>query len=84
MPIDAFTSVVTPVIELKGIKRVSLKKGEKKTVSFDLTPYQLSLLDSAMLRVLEPGKFRVHVGGVCPEPPDGGDEHKLHIRFANS
>jgi len=78
---DMLTSVITPVIELKGIKRVSLKKGEKKTVSFDLTPYRLSLLDSSMTRVLEPGKFRMHAGCVCPEPPKGGAEHKQKIGF---
>jgi beta-glucosidase len=78
---DVYSSVITPVIELKGFKRVSLKKGEMKMVTFELTPYQISLLNSDMERVLEPGKFRVHVGGASPEPPSGSDEHKLKIGF---
>lgn len=80
---DMLTSVVTPVIQLEGIKRVELKQGEKKTVVFELTPYQLSLLDSEMVRVLEPGKFRIHVGGVSPEPPSGYKDHKPRIGFKN-
>jgi beta-glucosidase len=78
---DLRTSVITPVIDLKGFQRVSLKKGEKKTVTFELTPYQLSFLVAGMRRVIEPARFRVHVGGVCPEPPSGGDQHKLKIGF---
>lgn len=78
---DLVASVVTPVIQLEGFRRVSLKKGEKKTVTFELTPYQLSLYDSRMERVLEQGKFRVHVGGVSPEPPEGYREHKQKIGF---
>jgi hypothetical protein len=80
---DMLTSVITPVMELKGIKRVSLNKGEKKTVTFELTPYQLSLLNPEMVRVLEPGKFRVHVGGVSPEPASGSEGHKEKIGFKN-
>jgi beta-glucosidase len=78
---DVHTSVITPVIEQKGFQRISLKKGETKTVSFELTPYQLSLLNADMVRVVEPGTFRVHVGGVSPEPPSGGDQHKQRIGF---
>ncbi|HEX3855917.1 MAG TPA: glycoside hydrolase family 3 N-terminal domain-containing protein [Verrucomicrobiae bacterium] len=78
---DLTTSVITPVIELKGVQRVALQKGEKKTVTFELTPYQLSFLNADMERVIEPSKFRIHVGGASPEPPSGGDEHKSRIGF---
>ena len=78
---DLLTSVVTPVIELKGVQRIPLKKGEKREVSFDLTPYQLSFLNGAMQRVIEPATFRVHVGGASPEAPDGGDGPKIKIGF---
>jgi beta-glucosidase len=81
---DMLTSVVTPVIELKGANRVSLHAGEKKTVTFELTPYQLSLLNADMKRVVEPGKFRVHIGGESPEPPAAEtDWHKQKIGFTN-
>jgi beta-glucosidase len=78
---DTLTSVITPVIQLKGVKRVSLKKGEKKTVTFELTPYELSFLNADMERVIEPAKFRIHVGGVSPEPPAGSEQHKQKIGF---
>ena len=76
------TSVNTPVVELGGFKRVSLKKGETKTVSFDLTPYQLSLLDVNMVRRVEPGTFRIHVGGECPDVPTNmTDDRKAKLGF---
>jgi beta-glucosidase len=76
------TSVNTPVVELGGFKRLSLKKGETKTVSFPLTPYQLSLLDVNMVRRVEPGTFRIHVGGECPDVPENvTDDRKLKAGF---
>ncbi|MGA3170752.1 MAG: glycoside hydrolase family 3 N-terminal domain-containing protein [Chthoniobacteraceae bacterium] len=79
---DVIASVSTPVVELGGFERVSLKKGETKRVSFSLTPYQLSLLDENMIRRVEPGTFRIHVGGVCPDVPAGvGDDRKNQIGF---
>jgi beta-glucosidase len=82
---DMLTSVVTPVIELKGIQRVSLHKGENKTVAFELTPYQLSLLNVDMKRVVEPSKFRIHVGSQSPEPPASEtDWHKQKIGFKDA
>ena len=80
---DMLTSVITPVISLQGAQRVSLRKGETRTVTFGLTPYQLSLLDADMTRVLEPGRFRVHVGGVSPAPPEGSEGHKDRIGFTD-
>jgi hypothetical protein len=80
---DMLTSVITPVIELKGVRRLTIKKGEKKTVTFDLIPYQLSLLNAGMERVVEPGRFRVHVGGVSPEPPQGSVDHKQKTGFSD-
>ncbi len=81
---DLQTSVITPVIELNGIQRVLIRKGEKKTVTFKLTPYQLSFLDAGMQRVLEPARIRIHIGGVSPEPPSGTDNHKQKIGFSDS
>jgi beta-glucosidase len=80
---DVYTSVITPVIEQKGFRRLSLKKGEKQTVTFEVMPYELSLLNADMARVVEPGVFRVHIGGVSPEPPSDSDDHKRRIGFKN-
>jgi len=59
---DVYSSVVTPVIELKGFKKIALKSGEKKTVQFKLTPGHLSFLDQNLKPVVEPGTFDVMVG----------------------
>ena len=77
------SSVATPVIELEGIQRISLKAGKVGTVNFQLTPYQLSLLDANMVRRVEPGQFRIHVGGVSPSAPDNvTDQRKTKVGFA--
>ena len=59
---DIVSSVTTYVQELKGFKRISLEPGEKQTVSFTLTPDELSLWNRHMERVVEPGDFEVMVG----------------------
>ena len=61
---DVVSSVVTPVKELKGFKRVALDVAEKKTVEFTLTPDHLSLLDRHLERVVEPGTFQIMIGGL--------------------
>ena len=64
---DMYASVKTRVMELKDFTRVSLKPGEAKTVSFELTPYQISLLNDRMDRVVEKGEFKICVGGTSPQ-----------------
>ncbi len=59
---DVVSSVSTPWIELKGFEKIELGPREKKTVTFVLTDKELSLLDRAMKRVVEPGEFKVWVG----------------------
>jgi beta-glucosidase len=51
---------------LEGFRRVNLKAGEKKTVTFTLTPRQLSRLDAQARRVEQAGKVQVFVGGGQP------------------
>lgn len=63
---DMYASVKTRVMELKDFERISLARGETKTVSFVLTPYRLSLLNDRMDRVVEPGDFKIHIGGKSP------------------
>jgi beta-glucosidase len=48
--------------QLRGFERVHLKKGESKTLSFELTPSDLALLDANLHPVLEPGAFEVLIG----------------------
>ena len=63
---DLEASAPVPVRSLQGFERVHLEPGEEKTLSFTITPRQISLIDSAFQRVLEPGSFEVSVGGKQP------------------
>ena len=59
---DVVSSVARPLKELRGFKRVTLKPGERTTVTFELTPDDLAFFDAEMRRVVEPGDFEVMVG----------------------
>jgi beta-glucosidase len=59
-------SVPVPIRSLAGVSRVTLKPGERQTVSFTLTPEQLSIIDNGGRRVVEPGEFLINVGGKQP------------------
>jgi beta-glucosidase len=63
---DAEGSAPAPVRALKGVRRVHLGPGERRRVSFTLTPRDLSLVDERGRRLLEPGEFRVSIGGKQP------------------
>jgi beta-glucosidase len=60
---DQLASLTRPVKELKGFQRITLQPGESRTVSFTITPGDLSFLDIEMQRVVEPGRFDIQVGG---------------------
>jgi beta-glucosidase len=59
---DEASSVTRPVKELKGFQRVTLIRGEKRTVQFKLTPEHLGFYNREMRWVVEPGAFKVMVG----------------------
>jgi beta-glucosidase len=50
------------VIELKRFQRVTLKPGEKRTVSFELKPDDLAFWNMEMKKVVEPGTFTIRTG----------------------
>ncbi|WP_294587110.1 glycoside hydrolase family 3 C-terminal domain-containing protein [uncultured Bacteroides sp.] len=64
---DMYASVKTRITELKDFTRIHLEPGQSQTVKFELTPYQISLLNDQMDRVVEKGEFKILVGGVSPE-----------------
>jgi beta-xylosidase len=59
---DLVSSVTRPVMELKDFKRITLAPGERKTVTFAVTPDKLSFLDANMNRAVEAGWFDIMVG----------------------
>jgi beta-glucosidase len=59
---DMVASVARPVAELKGFERVTLRAGERRRITFTLTPAELGFYDRAMRFTVEPGAFKVTVG----------------------
>lgn len=64
---DEKASTPRPIWQLEGFERISLKKGETKTVSFTITPRQLSMINDKNQLVVEPGWFTVSIGGKQPD-----------------
>ena len=60
---DEVSSVTRPVKELRGFRRITLAPGETKTVELSLGPPELSFLNRDMRRVVEPGPFKLMLGG---------------------
>jgi beta-glucosidase len=70
-------SVTRPVELLRGFQRITLKPGETRTVSFPLGPYDLSLLNADMHRVVEPGTFDIMVG------PSSAETTTVHLEVGS-
>ena len=60
---DVAASAPVPIRTLVGFERISLRPREKRTVTFTITPRQMSLIDNNDKRVIEPGEFLISVGG---------------------
>ena len=60
---DVAASAPVPIRTLVGFDRITLKPGEKQTVTFTITPRQMSLIDEQGKRVIEPGEFAISIGG---------------------
>jgi beta-glucosidase len=65
---DLEASCVVPLHDLRGFTRVRLGPGEAQTITFDLTPRDLTMVNESGKRVLEPGRFRATIGGSQPDP----------------
>ncbi len=63
---DVEASLPVPRLQLAGFSRIHLSPGEKQTLQFTITPEQMSLVDDDGEWILEPGVYRVWVGGQQP------------------
>lgn len=63
---DLEASVKAPLFSLKSFKRIKLKPGESTQVKFTVTPEMMSMVNKDGKSVVEPGKFKVAVGGSLP------------------
>ena len=59
---DLVGSVTRPVKELKGFKKIDFTKGEKQTVTFEISVEDLKFYNSDLKFVAEPGMFEVFIG----------------------
>jgi beta-glucosidase len=71
---DRVGSVTRPVKELKGFKRIYLKSGETKTVTFNLPTSDLKFYDINMEYTVEPGGFKLWIGPNSAEGLEGSFE----------
>ena len=60
---DVIASVTRAVKELKGFEMIALNPSETKTVTFKLTKDELGFYNNQREFVVEPGEFKIFVGG---------------------
>ncbi len=63
---DIQASTIVPLHHLAGFERVDLKAGSSCTVKYTLTPEMMSFYNDEGKLTLEPGEFRLEVGGCSP------------------
>jgi beta-glucosidase len=63
---DLQASTVVPLHHLIGFERVALKAGESRVLKFTVKPEMMSFYDDDGKLTLEPGEFRLEVGGCSP------------------
>jgi beta-glucosidase len=60
---DLVGSVTRSLRELKGFQKIIIRKGEKKTVTFEISIEELKFYNSDLQFAAEAGQFEVFVGG---------------------
>ncbi|HEU5291490.1 MAG TPA: glycoside hydrolase family 3 N-terminal domain-containing protein [Cyclobacteriaceae bacterium] len=63
---DVDASTDAPLYSLNGIQRIKLKPGSSSAVKFTITPQMMELVNAKGERIIEPGKFKVSIGGSLP------------------
>jgi len=56
------SSIAQPVMALRGFKRVHLERDESATITFDVGPEQIAILDAQMKKTVEPGQVDILIG----------------------
>ena len=59
-------SGLSPKLQLSGFQRLHLKAGESRRIMFTLDPRGLSEVDADGLRAVQPGEYRLSIGGSQP------------------
>ena len=64
---DKYSSITRPVKELKAFKRVGLKSGESKEITFELDKSAFAYYDAEMNYIVEAGQFDILIGNSSRE-----------------
>jgi beta-glucosidase len=59
---DQYASITPSLRRLRAFKKINLKQGETKEVSFNLKKADLSFINEKLQRVTEPGEFLIMIG----------------------
>lgn len=73
---DMVGSVVRPLKELKGFKKIMLNPGESKVLEFSIGVDDLRFYNNALQYIWEPGMFKVFVGGNSSDVKEAAFELK--------
>jgi beta-glucosidase len=69
--------VQSPLLALKGFKRISLKKVEKQTVKMTIKPSDFSVITDNSEAIIEPGSYQISIGG--RQPAKKGEVQKTNV-----
>jgi beta-glucosidase len=82
---DTDASVRVPIRSLAGVERVHLKPGERRVIKFTIEPRQLAVITNDGRTVVEPGDFKITIGGKQPGftgTADAGTTSFIEGRFS--
>ncbi|MHB8087153.1 MAG: glycoside hydrolase family 3 C-terminal domain-containing protein [Anaerolineaceae bacterium] len=65
---DLQASTTVPLQHLVGFERFELQPGASRSIEFTITPEMMSFFNDDGKLTLEPGEFRLEVGGCSPSP----------------
>jgi beta-glucosidase len=68
--INQNTAIKAPLKTLKGFERISLKAGESKTITFSLSPDDLSHITAEGVSQQYNGEVKIAIGGHQPDEPN--------------
>jgi len=70
-------TALSPQIALEGFQRVHLAAGEKREITFDLDPREMSEVDAEGTRREVEGEYMIFVGGA---QPDANNKNAAHVQ----
>jgi beta-glucosidase len=73
---DPVASVTRSVEDLRGFQKIDLRPGQRRSVSFRITPRDLKFYNSDLVYDWEPGDFVIRIG------PDSSHLNSVKVRWS--